>query len=350
MYKISVIIPVYNAENTIERSINSFLNQKWNGDFSEDIQLILVDDCSTDDSKSIINKYADKYPNIYYFSTETNSGNPSKPRNIGIDKSRADFLMFMDNDDEYMPDICQTFYDNALKSDAEIVTCNYYNIDNVRTNPMTYNVKGENLLFEDDKIIIDSRDAPFFGNILVWNKIFKKSIINDNNIRFPERKSVEDYLFCKEIFLKVNKIVYLKDYFGIKRHFIDDSLSRDYNIDFVKMYIESFKRIHDLFKREIEYFDEYSFKFNDDIRNIKNLIQICSYIEDKKEMKDSMIELNEFEKYVEFEGSLGNRIYDFFNYFVVKEKYSVLILIFKLINKSRKSKLIKFIMNKILYK
>lgn len=97
-YKISVIVPIFNAENDLKNAINSVINQTIG---FENIELILVDDCSTDNSKNIINYYLTKYPNIKAIFLK-NTGNPSKPRNIGIDKSTGEYLMFLDSDDFFV--------------------------------------------------------------------------------------------------------------------------------------------------------------------------------------------------------------------------------------------------------
>lgn len=70
MYKISIIIPVYNAEKTIRRAIDSIICQKWNGNLIEDIEIILIDDCSSDNSKNIMEEYSKEYSNIKVYSTE----------------------------------------------------------------------------------------------------------------------------------------------------------------------------------------------------------------------------------------------------------------------------------------
>ena len=81
-YKISIIIPIYNAQDTLKIAINSVINQTIG---FENIELILVDDKSTDKSKDIINNYSNKYDNVKSIFLKENNGSPSKPRNIGID-------------------------------------------------------------------------------------------------------------------------------------------------------------------------------------------------------------------------------------------------------------------------
>ena len=94
MNKISVILTTYNVEKYIEQCINSILNQRWDGNIIEDIEILLIDDCSTDGSKDIMNQYSKKFSNIKVYSTESNTGHPAIPRNIGIKKASAEYIMF----------------------------------------------------------------------------------------------------------------------------------------------------------------------------------------------------------------------------------------------------------------
>ena len=99
MYKVSVIIPVYNAEDTLKNAVDSVVNQTIG---FENIELILVDDNSSDGSKEIISDYANEYDNVKPIFLSKNSGSPSMPRNVGIDNATAPYLMFLDNDDGYL--------------------------------------------------------------------------------------------------------------------------------------------------------------------------------------------------------------------------------------------------------
>ena len=95
-YKVSIIIPIYNAGNYLEDTIKNVMAQSIG---FNNIELILIDDCSKDDSKSIIEKYANKYSNIKPIFLKSNSGHPSYPRNIGLKNVSAPFIIFLDSDD-----------------------------------------------------------------------------------------------------------------------------------------------------------------------------------------------------------------------------------------------------------
>ena len=113
-YKISMIIPTFNAEKDLERAISSLMKQTIG---FENIEVLLVDDLSTDNTRKVILEYAEKYNNIKYIFLESNSGTAGKPRNIGIENASSEYIMFLDNDDEYIPEACEILYDKISKTE-----------------------------------------------------------------------------------------------------------------------------------------------------------------------------------------------------------------------------------------
>lgn len=117
-YEISIIIPIFNAENEIKNTISSIINQTFG---FEKIELILVDDKSTDNSREVINNYAKLYNNIKAIFLEKNTGNPSTPRNVGMEHASAPYMMFVDADDCLVKDCCENVYDLIVGEDIDIV-------------------------------------------------------------------------------------------------------------------------------------------------------------------------------------------------------------------------------------
>ena len=223
-FKISIIMPIYNAEANLKRSINSIIQQTIG---FENIELILVDDKSTDKSRSII--------------------------------------MFMDSDDEYSLGLCEKFYNCISSQDVDLVSCNYNTTDNIHTSRICFNIPFEDKQEKLDEIIIIGDSIIAFDNVYVWNKIFKKSIILENNILFKETIS-EDFIFCIEYLLKSKKRTYLKDYYGYTKYLQEESLSiKEISIVSVKNHIHVDDMIFNFFTLELdkEYtifdFDEYSY-------------------------------------------------------------------------------------------
>lgn len=118
-YKISVVIPVYNAQNDLSKAIDSIINQTFG---FENIELILVDDASTDNSKEIIKEYQSLYDNIRLGELKQNSRLPGKPRSLGIDYASADYIVFLDSDDTYEKDAFEILYDTVQKENSDFVS------------------------------------------------------------------------------------------------------------------------------------------------------------------------------------------------------------------------------------
>ena len=196
--KVSIIMPAYNSENKIEKSIKSVLNQTY-----KDYELIIIDNGSKDNTDKICEKYIQI--NIKYYKIDI--PNVSLARNYGIQKSEGTYITFLDSDDEFKSEFLQEMIDKIKESD--LVTCGFYEI----------NSKNEkNLEFEDLKKVKETSDKKMYLEILkenylfneVWNKIFKADIIKNNKIMFNEQFDLgEDYLFVLDYIKYVNKFSYL---------------------------------------------------------------------------------------------------------------------------------------------
>lgn len=197
MPDISIIVPIYNAEKFIEKCIESLLNQT-----KKELEFILINDGSTDNTESLIKKYQDK--RIKYFKNK-NQG-IGKTRNFGISKATGKYLMFIDSDDYITPNACEELYLKAKTSKAEIVVCDFYKIfDDGREEQIKLDSFKTTSLKDNPNILIDINLAP-------WNKLYKTSLIKDNNIKFVEGIKYEDAPFVAEALDKANKIAKLDKY------------------------------------------------------------------------------------------------------------------------------------------
>lgn len=122
MYKISIIVPVFNVEDTLQDALDSIKNQSIG---FENLEVIFVDDKSTDDSSNIIRDFSKRYDNVKSICLSENSGFAGKPRNVGIENATAPYLMFLDPDDIFLEDACEVLYDNITENDLELVSGNY---------------------------------------------------------------------------------------------------------------------------------------------------------------------------------------------------------------------------------
>lgn len=204
-YKLSVIIPIYNADQYLKRCIDSVIKQSIG---FENIELILVDDNSTDDSKKIIKEYCDKYNNIRGIFLNENHGTPSFGRNKGIEISSAEYIMFLDSDDEFDCEICEKLYDVIRSNDVDLVQCNHIHKDDVN---VVYRKIPDN---EKENDIFYGEDIINHISLSIWDKIFKKSLIIENGVFFKEKILSEDNLFIVEYCLNSNKLIKLNGYHG----------------------------------------------------------------------------------------------------------------------------------------
>ena len=237
-YKISVIVPIYNAEKYLKRCINSIINQSIG---FKNIELILLDDNSSDSSKQIIKKFDKKFENIKGIYLTKNHGLPGPVRNIGIFNATAQYIMFLDNDDYYEEDFCEIMYNEISKTNLNIACCNI-NIKKTKNNP--------------NSILINPLDDfNILNDIVVWNKIFKKSFIKNNDITFSNSLYEDLYFVLNAYFKNNNNILYLYNYNGYHYEIREDeesgvSLSKNAdNYKKVNMWIDGLKVSVDLIKK-----------------------------------------------------------------------------------------------------
>lgn len=207
MYKISIILPVYNVKEYLEDCFQSLLKQTIG---FNNLEIIFVDDCSTDNSFEIIKKFALKYENVKVYQTEKNSGGCGQPRNIGMKYVTAPYIMFLDPDDTYYENACEILYSKIVHVDGDFVSGNYIEYKNGKSIKHLNFKKLLNLsndYLEIDKIE-ECPDLLLFPPI-VWVKIYKKSFLIKNNLEFLNYTVAEDLYFVNQCLLKANKIVYV---------------------------------------------------------------------------------------------------------------------------------------------
>lgn len=185
--KVSIIIPSYNAEKYVRECIDSVLEQR---DF-EDYEVIVVDDCSTDNTLSILKSYNN--PKLKIIEQEKNAG-PSVARNVGMDKSQGEYLLFVDADDILEPTTLSRLWKHVeCHPGIDFVygrTCTFPDVDYYKKS-YDFDKKKNILTFDDDlnnvrKAHIDLPNSP-------WNKLIRRSFLTDNKIEFVAGIQLEDY-------------------------------------------------------------------------------------------------------------------------------------------------------------
>ena len=170
MYKVSVVVPVYNVESYLKRCLDSLLNQTLS-----DIEIICVNDCSSDGSIQILKEYKSHNSNIVIYNNKNNLGLGST-RDEGIKRAQADFIMFVDSDDYVDVDWVENYYNVISNSDYDIVMGGY----TIQGSQSSRVVK-----------VTDNKFTLFFYST-VCNKIYRKSFIVDNNLNFAGLRRSED--------------------------------------------------------------------------------------------------------------------------------------------------------------
>ena len=187
MKKVSVIIPVYNVENYLRKCLDSLVNQTL-----KDIEIIVVNDGTTDNSQEIINEYVKKYPKKVVSIIQENGGQGAA-RNTGLLHAKGEYIGYVDSDDYVEENMYEELYKKAKEEDSDIVICG----NNV--------VKENYELFSKEDV-----DKEFLlGKMAVWNKIYKKNIIVDNKIQFRSKVWYEDLDFTMKVYFSSKKTSYV---------------------------------------------------------------------------------------------------------------------------------------------
>lgn len=200
MSKISVIVPVYNAEKYLREAIDSVLNQTYT-----DFELLLINDRSTDDSKEICEEYSKKDGRIILLENNTENHGPGPTRNIGLDNATGDFIYFMDADDWIDKSLLETCVDRMRETNADIVQFGVV-YEQKNGNSLVQYWNGKDLLTKND---IANDASHFFnesGNQL-WRQFFKYEKVKE--IRFENIYNGEDVCYVTDAFCNSEKVAYI---------------------------------------------------------------------------------------------------------------------------------------------
>lgn len=189
---ISIIIPAYNVEKYISKCINSILNQTY-----KNLEIIIINDGSIDNTKSICEGYKDDRIKII----NTLNGGVSKARNIGFDNVKGDLITFIDPDDYVDSDYISLLYNNLIEENADISITSH----KIVTPKKTYNKYSYSKYVSDSKNILDKLLYDEGIDTSLWAKLYKKELFD--NVRCPEGKIFEDTSVTYKLISKAKKIV-----------------------------------------------------------------------------------------------------------------------------------------------
>jgi len=259
MYKLSIIIPIYNMEKELKDALNSIVNQTMD---LKDIEVIMVNDCSTDGSKMIMEEYCRKYDNFKSIHLNENTGSPSIPRNIGIENASSEYIQFLDADDTLVETACDFLYDTITKEDVDLVSGYLYELD--RNNNANINVarwfsiiddddpsfKLEELLESDELCKFqfeDIRENPrWLLDYGFYNKIYKRSLILENDIFFPNVDGGEDAVFLYNYLINSKGIIFANRPVVLYNQYRQDSLSKSKSLKTLSNRPKAYRLMYDL--------------------------------------------------------------------------------------------------------
>lgn len=204
MMKISIIMPVYNVEMYLRDCLDSVRAQSFT-----DWECICVDDDSTDSSPAILDEYATKDSRILVFHRE--HSNAGAARNFGMTKACGEFLMFLDSDDVFSPWMLETLYEKADEEHADVTACSsiWFNDGT----PLPQFSKNEDVKWQDRTPDKDWANNPLDVGTMPWNKIIRRSFVEDNNIRFLEQSSTNDLTFMALVLALSHRTYYTSERF-----------------------------------------------------------------------------------------------------------------------------------------
>lgn len=227
---ISVIIPIYNVERYLKRCVDSVLRQE-----GISMEIILVDDGSTDSSGKICDDYASNFTNIRCQHIK-NSG-PSTAKNLGYDLATGNYVAFIDSDDEVKTNMFSLMLKSGYRHNADIVCCNYTQIDEEGNISHTKHTGREYVLTQDEALKAILIKDKIYSQC--WTKIYKRDTMQKNSVRNTEGlKTEEDFIYniqafaCSKTVCIVDKPLYIYTHRS-------KSLSKDYFRNHISQYIDN---------------------------------------------------------------------------------------------------------------
>lgn len=196
--KVSVVIPVYNPGKYIDPCIESLLRQTLP---AEEFEILFVNDGSTDDTPARLEKLAAEHPHFRLI-TIPNSGWPGKPRNVGVDEARGEYVQFVDQDDRLARDALRRLYEMGRRNGSDIVI-----------GKVASDFRGvPHGVFRKNREKCTLRDAPLYDS-LTPHKMFRTAFLRENGIAYPEgRRRLEDQLYMMRAYFPAKAVSILGDY------------------------------------------------------------------------------------------------------------------------------------------
>ena len=281
--KISVIVPVYNVENYLEKCLSSLVNQTL-----QEIEILVINDGSTDNSQKIIEVFQSKFPQkIKTFAKE--NGGLSDARNFGIDRATGEFLAFVDSDDYVSVTMMEEMYGLAKKHEAEIVICNLQKVD--EHGNVTQKLRQIPNLPE--KIDLEKNFSVFSDiSYFACNKIFKRELFDGK--RFQKGMHFEDIELIPQLLLQCKTLAKTNafHYQYLER---SNSISKSHTergLDILK----AVERVEKAFENSVYFSQQKELKGFQILEGIYTFLAYLAFVKDDKVYRKMSLELKEFSK------------------------------------------------------
>ena len=246
MPTLSIIVPIYNVEKYLTECVESICNQTYN-----DLEIILIDDGSTDLSGKICDEFAKKDERVVVI--HKSNGGLSSARNAGIDVAKGEYIGFVDSDDYVAPQMYRELYESICENNADVSICGYMTVTEAGNPQISCSLKKEQLSgFEAlRKLGIDGIGGPPF--VIAVNKLYRKSLFS--KIRFPNGKLHEDAFIMHEIFDNCSLISTVDRVLYFYRQRNDSITKQVYSVRHLDCVEAYYARYNYYKKREKEYLE-----------------------------------------------------------------------------------------------
>lgn len=253
-YKLSIVVAVYNLEKYLPRCLDALVNQTL-----KEIEILCVDDGSTDRAPQIVDEYAKKYPKkVKAFHKE--NGGEFTTRNYGLERATGEYVTFVDTDDWVEPDWAEKLYNTAKKNNADLAVCGFERIDLdtgkvVSTNMTNFGYSVKQINVKDDFML--------FINPAPWNKIYKLEKVK--YLRFLNFRGFNDMIFLTSSYTRINKVAFVPE---VLYHY----------------YLRYDSQIHSVNKQDIENFKKYLLELRkhyikeNKYEEMKNILDLMAFI------------------------------------------------------------------------
>jgi len=240
--KVSIVVPIYNAEKYLERCLESLVRQTF-----KEIEILCVNDGSTDGSQEIIDEFAERYPGMVVSLPKANGG-VADARNYGLKQVQTEYVTFMDNDDWVDPGWIEKLYTGARKESADMVVGDI-------------EIAGDDKEYLSIPAVFTSKAKQMLDRHEVWNKLFNMSLFLQNDISFPVGSWCDDLATTPKLIALAKKIIHVNGpcYYYYQHR---DAFSKNTPLDRLNDQVAAVENLYEYFDREKilpDYNDELEF-------------------------------------------------------------------------------------------